>query len=58
MPRFDVYYCTEVEYCVVVEAENEEEARECWMDQARWDDEPERVREDMMDTEVYIVEAN
>ena len=50
MPRFAVYYTTEVEWCVIVEADDESHAREVWMDSAYWDSEPEAVREDMFDT--------
>lgn len=56
MALFDVYYTTEVEWVVRVEAESEDEAREHWFDTAWWLDEPEAVREDMMDTEVSIEE--
>ena len=56
MPRFAVYYTTEVEWCVIVEADDESHARDVWMDPAYWDSEPEAIHEDMMDTNVSVEE--
>lgn len=57
MPKFEVYYCTETEWCVIVEAEDADHAAEVWWNEAFWDSEPEAVREDMMDTNVYVTEV-
>lgn len=56
MPKFAVYYTTEVEWCVIVEADDESHARDVWMDPAFWDSEPEAIHEDMMDTNVSVEE--
>ena len=56
MPKFAVYYATEVEWCVIVDADDESHAREVWMDSAYWDSEPEAIHEDMMDTTVSVEE--
>lgn len=58
MPKYEVYYATEREYMIIVNAESEDEARECWADEAYWESDPECVREDMIDTNVDVVEIN
>lgn len=57
MPKFEVYYSTECEYVVIVDAEDATEASRVWMDSAYWVSEPEQVSEDMMSTNVYIEEV-
>ena len=41
MPRYEVFWDEVVTYCVLVEADNEDEARLRWSDPAYWDSEPE-----------------
>ena len=56
MPKFAVYYATECEWMVQVEADDEYHAREVWWNDAHWLTEPECVSEDMVDTSVNVEE--
>jgi len=56
MPKFAVYYATECEWMVQVEADDEYHAREVWWNDAHWLTYPECVREDMVDTSVNVEE--
>lgn len=57
MPEFAVYYATENEWCVIVDADDEDHARKVWWDSAYWSREPECVHEDMIDTSVNVEEV-
>lgn len=57
MPEFAVYYATENEWCVIVDADDEDHARKVWWDSAYWSREPECVCEDMIDTNVNVEEV-
>jgi len=56
MPQYEVFWDEVVTYSVLVEAENEDEARRRWPDPAYWDSEPEISGSDFTDSvEIYEV---
>jgi len=56
MPNYEVFWDEVVTYSVLVEAENEDEARERWCDPAYWDSDPEISGSDFTDNvEIYEV---
>jgi hypothetical protein len=56
MPRFECFWDEVVTYCVIVEADNEDEARLRWCDPAYWHNDPDISGSDFMnDVEIYEV---
>jgi hypothetical protein len=56
MPKYEVFWDEVVTYSVLVEADNEDEARLRWSDPAYWDSEPEVSGSDFTnDVEIYEV---
>ena len=56
MPSYEVLWDEITTYRVIVEADNQDEARLCWSDSAYWDSEPKVECSDFInDVEIYEV---
>lgn len=49
MPKYAVYFTTQSENCVIIEADDEAEAYKVWPDEAFWNSEPKMLCKIVMD---------
>jgi hypothetical protein len=49
VPKYVVYFTTQSDNCVIIEADDEAEAYEVWQDEAFWNSEPKMLCKIVMD---------